>query len=98
MVRSKIALDPGERQELQRRTRAMTISVRDRQRAEIILLRADGLTQGQIASRLGVSRVTVNEWCRRFAVQRLPGCTTPPVAGASRRCRPRRCVWCWRKR
>src|SRR6516225_11565346 len=81
MVRSKIALDPGERQELQRRTRAMTISVRDRQRAEIILLRADGLTQGQIASRLGVSRVTVNEWCRRFAVQRLAG----PAPGRGRK-------------
>jgi len=81
MVRSKIALDPGERQELQRRTRAMTISVRDRQRAEIILLRADGLTQGQIASRLGVSRVTVNEWCRRFAVQRLAGLHDAPGRG-----------------
>ena len=40
-------------------TRA-SIAVPDRQRAEIILLRADGMTQGQIGARLGVSRVTVN--------------------------------------
>ena len=81
MVGSKITLDAKERQELQRRTRALTIAVRDRQRAEIILLRADGLTQGQIASRFGVSRVTVNQWCRRFFVQRLAGLNDAPGRG-----------------
>jgi hypothetical protein len=34
--------------------RATTIAVRDRQQAEIILVRAKGLTQGQIAARLGM--------------------------------------------
>ena len=40
MVGGKIVLEADERQELERRTRATTIAVRDRQRAEIILLRA----------------------------------------------------------
>jgi len=53
MVRGKITLDTAERHELQHRMRATTIAVRDRQRAEIILLRAKGLTQGQIAAGLG---------------------------------------------
>lgn len=73
MVRGEIALDAGERLELQRRIRATTVAVRDRQRAEIIVLRADGMTQGQIAARLGVSRMTVNDWCQRFLARRLAG-------------------------
>jgi transposase len=81
MVRSKIALDSAERQELQRRTRATAIAVRDRQRAEIILLRADGMTQAQVAARLGVSRMTVNDWCQRFAAQRLTGLDDAPGRG-----------------
>jgi len=75
------ALDAAERQELQRRMRATRIAVRDRQRAEIILLRSDGLTQGQIAAQLGVSRVTVNDWCQRFLAQRLAGLDDAPGRG-----------------
>lgn len=81
MARSKIALDAAERQELQRRLRATRIAVRDRQRAEIILLRAQGITQAQIAARLGVSRVTVNAWCQRFAARRVAGLDDAPGRG-----------------
>jgi transposase len=51
------------------------------ERAEIILLRADGMTQGQIATRFGVSRVTVNQWCGRFSVQRVAGLDDDPGRG-----------------
>src|SRR3974390_2530767 len=81
MVRGEIALDAGERLELQRRIRATTVAVRDRQRAEIIVLRADGMTQGQIAARLGVSRMTVNDWCQRFLARRLAGLDDAPGRG-----------------
>jgi transposase len=81
MVGSKTALDPSESRELQRRTRATTIAVRDRQRAEIIVLRAAGMTQAQIAIRLGVSRVTVNDWCQRFLTRRLAGLDDAPGRG-----------------
>ena len=81
MIGGKVVLEAGEKHELERRVRAMTIAVRDRQRAEIILLRAEGMTQGQIAARLGVSRVTVNDWCRRFLAQRLSGLDDVPGRG-----------------
>ena len=73
MARSKIVLDAEENRELQRRIKATTVAVRDRQRAEIIVLSAAGISQGQIAWRVGVSRVTVNLWCQRFRAQRLAG-------------------------
>src|SRR5215831_20537778 len=81
MIGGKVVLEAGEKQELERRVRAMTIAVRDRQRAQIILLRAEGVTQGQIAARLGVSRVTVNDWCPRFLAQRLSGLDDAPGRG-----------------
>ena len=73
VARSKITLDAEESRELQRRINATTVAVRDRQRAEIIVLSAVGISQDQIASRVGVSRVTVNHWHRRFLDDRLAG-------------------------
>jgi transposase len=73
MARQKIALQPEEATELNRRVRAPTASVRDRQRSEIILLSAQGLTQQRIAEQIGVSRLAVNRWVGRFAAARLAG-------------------------
>jgi hypothetical protein len=60
MARQRIELAPEEAEELSRRARATTVPVRDRQRAEIILLSAQGLTQLRIAPGAGASR-----GCRR---------------------------------
>src|SRR5437868_12677767 len=73
MARPRIELAAEEGEELSRRARATTVSVRDRQRAEIILLSAQGLTQQHIAEQLGISRVAVNRWVGRFALHRLDG-------------------------
>jgi transposase len=62
-----------EAEELGRRALATTVSVRDRRRAEIILLSAQGLTQQRIAEQLGISRLAVNRWVGRFALGRLEG-------------------------
>ena len=51
MARQWIELAPAEAAELNRRARATTVPVRDRQRAEIILLSAQGLTQQRMPSR-----------------------------------------------
>src|SRR6201982_47571 len=75
MARQKIELAAEEAEELSRRARATTVSVRDRRRAEIILLSAQGLTQQRIAEQLGISRVAVNRWVGRFALHRLDGLT-----------------------
>ena len=45
MAKTRIALTEEEKRELNRRLRASTVSVRDRQRAQIILLAAEGHTQ-----------------------------------------------------
>src|SRR5712675_3040857 len=69
----RIELAAEEAEELSRRARATTVPVRDRQRAEIILLSVQGLTQQRIAEQLGISRLCVNRWVGRFALRRLQG-------------------------
>jgi transposase len=49
--------------------------LRDRRRAEIIVLSVQALTQQRIAEQLGISRVAVNRWLGRFALHRLDGLT-----------------------
>ena len=73
MARQKIELAAEEAEELSRRARATTVSMRDRRRAEIIVSSAQGLTQQRIAEQLGISRVAVNRWVGRFALHRLAG-------------------------
>jgi hypothetical protein len=67
--------------ELRRRVRAGTVSVRDHWRSEIILLKAEGLTQQQIAKRMDLSRLSVNRGAGRFATERLVGLTDAPGRG-----------------
>ena len=81
MAREPIFLEAVETEELNKRMRASTVAVRDRQRAQIILLAAAGHTQGSIAKEVGVTRVTVNHWCRRFALDRLAGLADAPGRG-----------------
>src|ERR1700746_677102 len=75
MARQKIELAAEEAEELSRRAGATTVSVRDRRRAEIIVLSAQGLTQQRIAEQLGITRFAVNRWVGRFALRRLAGLT-----------------------
>ena len=81
MARQRIELRPDEAGELRRRLRAGTVSVRERRRSEIILLSAEGLTQQQIADRMGISRLQVNRWVGRFAANRLAGLCDAPGRG-----------------
>src|SRR5919108_4239194 len=81
MAKTPIALEPEEKRELTKRLRANAVSVRDRRRAEIILLAAEGRGQEAIGASVGVTRVTVNHWCRRFAKERLAGLRDAPGRG-----------------
>lgn len=74
-------LEAAEEQDLAKRMRSSTLPVRDRQRAQIILLAAQGRTQEQIGQVVGVTRVTVNHWCRRFVKSRLAGLAEAPGRG-----------------
>jgi transposase len=61
------------RAELQRRAKASTSAHRDRFRANIILLRLDGLKVEDVAERMGTSMPTVSTWSSRFEQFGLEG-------------------------
>ncbi len=70
---SKVDLTEAERQELEGRVNAWTASQRDSLRAAIILRRAEGIKQAQVAQELGVSVACVNKWSQRFERDGLDG-------------------------
>ena len=80
----RIELTDAERSELQARARRRKIARADAMRAEIVLLAADGMTNLAIAARLGITRVTVAMWRRRFAAKTSgrPGRCAPPGGSA----------------
>ena len=80
-----IELSEAERAELEARSRRRKIARADATRAEIILLAADGLTNVAIAERVGVTRLTVATWRKRFAEGRLDGLLDEPRPGAPRK-------------
>lgn len=81
----KIVLSERERGELETRVRRRKIARADAMRAEIVLLAADGLNNCAIADEIGVSRMTVLTWRKRFAAQRLDGLDDEPRCGAPRK-------------
>lgn len=68
-----IILSEEDRAELERRFRSVTTSKRDSLRARIILLRAEGKSQEEVAKELDVSHVCVSKWTRRFAKKGIEG-------------------------
>jgi hypothetical protein len=66
----KIILGDSERSELEMRARRRKIARVDAVRAEIVLLAADSMNNCAIAATLGVSRLTVGLWRKRFAKKR----------------------------
>lgn len=72
------------REQLQAITRSRTLSQAMAQRARIILLAADGLSNGSISQQLHLSRQTVGKWRKRFIRQSLLGLYDEPKPGAPR--------------
>ncbi|WP_159013463.1 helix-turn-helix domain-containing protein, partial [Acidisoma sp. S159] len=68
-----IELSETEAAELASRLRRRKVARADAMRAEIVLLAAEGVSNLAIAERLGITRVTVTTWRRRFAEKRLDG-------------------------
>lgn len=81
MNRMKLETTEEEARELRRRARSRTAPVRDRQRAQIVLLALEGWTQEAIAQEVKVSRMTVSTWLRRFGQKRLAGLADAPGRG-----------------
>ena len=80
----RIELSEGERAQLEARLRRRKVARGDALRAEIVLLAAEGLSNLAITERLGIARMTVATWRRRFAERRLDGLGDEPRPGAPR--------------
>lgn len=76
-----LLVTPEERVELERRVRALTTAHRDRQRAEVVLLAADGVPGAQIAPRVGLSAQSVSKWRCQFRDRGLGGLVDAPRSG-----------------
>src|SRR5665213_1670484 len=81
----KIVLSDSERGELEMRVRRRKIARADAVRAQIVMLAADGMNNSAIADELGVSRLTVGLWRKRFAKKRFNGLDDEPRCGAPRK-------------
>ncbi|MGZ6576106.1 MAG: IS630 family transposase [Solirubrobacteraceae bacterium] len=79
-----IELTDEERAVLESFTRRHTTAQALALRARIVLAAADGLTNGEIAEQLGLSRPTVTKWRGRFARSRVNGLLDEPRPGRPR--------------
>jgi transposase len=70
-----------EKAELERRVRALTTSKRDSMRAHIVLLRASGMRQEDVAAELGCSSPMVSRWSARFRRHGMEGLEDQPGRG-----------------
>jgi hypothetical protein len=68
-----IRLSSAEKLELQRRADKYTLPYFQVQRAKMVLLAAEGLSNGEIAGRLDTRREVVGRWRKRFVLDRLMG-------------------------
>jgi len=78
---SVLELTPEERLELKQRVRASTTSQRDVLRARIVLLRAEGLKEKEVAASVRTSLTTVSLWSQRFERNGLEGLKDRPGRG-----------------
>jgi transposase len=77
----RLQAEPSAMAELRRRSRSTTVGVRDRERANIILLRVEGLGVEAVAERLGTTPKRVSMWSSRFARSGLDGLVDEPGRG-----------------
>jgi transposase len=74
-------LTQEDKTELQRRVNSPKASQRDSLRANIILLRASGMTQRDVAKKMGTSHATVSKWTMRFEQDGIDGLNDAPGRG-----------------
>ncbi|MBV9980238.1 helix-turn-helix domain-containing protein, partial [Bradyrhizobium sp.] len=77
----RLQAEPGVVAELRRRSRASTSTVRERDRADMILLRLDGVSVTEAAVRLKSTAKRVSTWSKRFEEHGLDGLEDEPGRG-----------------
>jgi LuxR family transcriptional regulator, maltose regulon positive regulatory protein len=83
-----LTLRADDRLELERWLGSSSLRTRLVQRAQMVLLAADGFSTQEIADRVGVSRPTVNLWRSRYAQSGLSGLTDRDRPGRPTRATP----------
>ena len=78
-------LREGDREELVRLSRSSSVRAGLVQRARIVLLAAEGVSNTAIAERVGASRPTVISWRERYQARGLAGLEDEPRSGRPRR-------------
>ncbi len=84
-IATRIRLSTGERRTLEGWGRAHKSEHRAADRARIILLAAQGMSNREIAAQLGTRAARVSKWRTRFAGQRLAGLADETRPGKPRR-------------
>src|SRR6202007_3028715 len=79
-----IVLDDAERGELTALTRKHRAPQALAERARIVLAAASGLTNKEVAAKVGVCAATAGTWRNRFAAKRMDGLYDEPRPGAPR--------------
>jgi hypothetical protein len=77
----RLRTDVETARELRRRSRAPTSTVRERDRADLILARLDGVSVTETAARLKTTAKRVSLWSRRFETDGLGGLEDEPGRG-----------------
>lgn len=83
--KTALMLSPEQREELERWTRRRSTAQSLALRARVILSCAQGGNNKDVASRLGMSRLTVGRWRSRFIQRGLDGLLDEPRPGAPRK-------------
>jgi transposase len=81
---SALALRDGDRERLASMTRSTSVRAGLAQRARIVLLAADGVSNTSIADKVGVSRPTVIGWRDRYLRSGIAGLDDQPRSGRPR--------------
>ncbi len=84
MRAAPVGLRDGDREQLERWVRSSTIPAGLAQRARIVLLAADGVSNVEISERLGVSKPTVTSWRDRYRDGGIPALDDRPRSGRPR--------------
>jgi transposase len=82
--RQSLTVSDEEREVLVRWSRRPKAPHSIAQRARIVLLAADGMTNNAVADKVGVHSATVVKWRKRFIQRRLDGLVDEPRPGAPR--------------